>query len=70
VLTLCARVCGRYGTAETFFRPNLSPDELFEVVAQVLTQSTDRDCLSGYGAIVYVLTPDRLIVREILGRQD
>jgi hypothetical protein len=24
----------------------------------------------GYGAIIYILTPDRLIVREILGRQD
>ena len=59
-----------YGTAETFFRPNLEPDELFEVMAQVLTQSTDRDCLSGYGAIIYILTPTRLIVREILGRQD
>ena len=32
-----------------------NPDELFEVVAQTLMASTDRDCLSGWGAIVHVM---------------
>lgn len=59
-----------YGTCETFYRPNLEPDELFEVMAQCILSSTDRDCLSGYGAIVYILTPDKLIVREVEGRHD
>ena len=59
-----------YGVCESFYRPNLEPDELFEVMAQCIVNATDRDCLSGYGALVYILTPDRLIVREVEGRHD
>lgn len=59
-----------YGTCETFFKPNLGPEELYEVMAQCLIQATDRDCLSGNGGVVFILTPDRLIVREIKGRHD
>jgi 20S proteasome subunit beta 3 len=59
-----------YGVCETFFKPNLEPDELFEVMTQCIVQATDRDCLSGYGATVYILTPDRLIIREVEGRHD
>jgi 20S proteasome subunit beta 3 len=59
-----------YGVCESFFRPNLGPDELCEVMAQCILNATDRDCLSGYGAVIYILTPDRLIVREVEGRHD
>jgi 20S proteasome subunit beta 3 len=59
-----------YGTCETLFRPNLNPDELFEVISQCLINATDRDCLSGWGGVVYILTPDRLIIRELVTRQD
>ena len=59
-----------YGTCESFYKPNLGPDELYEVMAQSLISATDRDCLSGYGAVIYILTPDRLIVREVEGRAD
>ena len=43
------------GPAETFYRPNLKPEELTEVIAQVLLSGIDRDILSGWGAVVYVL---------------
>jgi 20S proteasome subunit beta 3 len=59
-----------YGVCETFYKPDLGPDELSEVMAQCIVQATDRDCLSGYGATIYILTPDRLIVREVQGRHD
>ena len=59
-----------FGVCEAFYRPNLEPEELFEVMARSLLNAADRDCLSGYGAKVYILTPDRLIVREIEGRHD
>jgi 20S proteasome subunit beta 3 len=38
-----------YGTSETLYRPDLSPEDLFETVAQVLLASMDRDALSGWG---------------------
>ena len=31
------------------------PDELFETVAQCLLSGVDRDALSGWGGIVYVM---------------
>jgi 20S proteasome subunit beta 3 len=31
------------------------PDELFETLSQCLLSGVDRDALSGWGAIVYVM---------------
>ncbi len=43
------------GCAESFFKPTYKPDELEEVLAQVLVSGCDRDALSGWGGIVYTL---------------
>ena len=45
-----------YGMCEQLYRPNLGPEELYEVIVQALIQATDRDCLSGYGSLVYILS--------------
>jgi 20S proteasome subunit beta 3 len=47
-----------YGTAESLWRPQLQPDELVRVCGQAFTAALERDCLSGYGTIVYLLTLD------------
>ena len=44
-----------YGMCETLYRPNLDPDELFETVSQCLMSAVDRDCLSGWGGVVYIV---------------
>jgi 20S proteasome subunit beta 3 len=44
-----------YGICETFYRPNLEPDDLFETVSQCLLSGVDRDALSGWGAVVYIM---------------
>ena len=31
------------------------PEELFETVSQALLSGQDRDCLAGWGAVVYVM---------------
>ena len=31
------------------------PDDLFETVSQALLNAVDRDCLSGWGAVVHVM---------------
>jgi 20S proteasome subunit beta 3 len=59
-----------YGTCETFFKEDMNEEELFETISQCLMAAVDRDCLSGWGGIVYVLTPERMIVRRLKGRQD
>eukprot|EP00599_Poterioochromonas_sp_BG-1_P002075 CAMPEP_0173140412 /NCGR_PEP_ID=MMETSP1105-20130129/4874_1 /TAXON_ID=2985 /ORGANISM="Ochromonas sp., Strain BG-1" /LENGTH=181 /DNA_ID=CAMNT_0014053401 /DNA_START=40 /DNA_END=582 /DNA_ORIENTATION=+ len=37
-----------YGTCESLFRPDLSPEELFEVLSQCMLAAVDRDALSGW----------------------
>jgi 20S proteasome subunit beta 3 len=59
-----------YGMAESFFRPNLPPDELFEVLAQSLLSSVERDALTGWGGVVHIITKDGIVTRELKGRQD
>lgn len=59
-----------YGTCEAFYKPDLNPDELFEVISQCIANATDRDCLSGTEYIVYILTPNELIIKEVIGRPD
>jgi 20S proteasome subunit beta 3 len=47
-----------YGTAEALWEPNLSPSDLVRVCGEAFLAALERDCLSGYGAIVYLLMPD------------
>ena len=58
------------GVAETYYRPNLEPEQLFDVVSNCLLSALDRDSLSGWGAYVYVLTPSELTVRSLKTRMD
>ena len=59
-----------YGVAETFYKPNMGPEELYTTISNCLLSALDRDSLSGWGAYVYILTPDELIVRALKTRQD
>ena len=58
------------GCCEAFYKPDMGPEELFEVISNCLLSALDRDSLSGWGAYVYILTPDELIVRALKTRQD
>lgn len=58
------------GTCETFYKPNLGPDELFETVSQSLLAALDRDSISGWGAVVHIITKDGVITKELDGRMD
>ena len=59
-----------YGVCETFYKPNLEPEALFEVISNCLLSALDRDSLSGWGAKVYLLTPTELTVRSLKTRMD
>jgi 20S proteasome subunit beta 3 len=59
-----------YGMAESFYRPNLSPDELKEVLSQCLLSSVDRDAITGWGGVVHIITKDGITTHELKGRQD
>mmetsp|Transcript_913 Transcript_913/g.1983 ORF Transcript_913/g.1983 Transcript_913/m.1983 type:complete len:206 (-) Transcript_913:59-676(-) len=68
-------VCGTsaeslLGTCETFYQPGLGPDDLFETISQCLLSALDRDCLSGWGAEVYILTPSGITHKTLKARMD
>ncbi|KAH9919981.1 N-terminal nucleophile aminohydrolase [Epithele typhae] len=59
-----------FGVAEGLWEPDLEPEDLFETCAQTLMNAVDRDAYSGWGAVVYVLTKDKVIKRTLKGRMD
>lgn len=44
-----------FGMCESLWEPDLEPEELFEVISQALMNAVDRDALSGWGAVVYIV---------------
>ncbi|GAA0151862.1 protease [Lithospermum erythrorhizon] len=48
----------------------VAAEELFETISQALLSSVDRDCLSGWGGHVYVVTPMEVTEKILKGRMD
>jgi len=59
-----------HGMCESLFQPDLEPDDLFEVLSQCLLSAVDRDALSGWGAVVHIITPEGVMVKNLRCRQD
>lgn len=59
-----------YGICESIWRPNMNPDELFQCTAKALISAVERDSISGWGGIVYIITKDKVIIKEIKTRMD
>jgi len=58
------------GMCESLYKPDMNPDELFETLAQALLCSVDRDAISGWGGVVYIITDKGVTVKELKGRMD
>jgi 20S proteasome subunit beta 3 len=71
-----AFVCGGaasnslYGTAEALWKPDLEPEELAHVCGKAFQSALERDCLSGYGSVVYLITKDGIIEYDLASRND
>lgn len=68
-------VCGTcsenlYGVCEALFEPDMEPEDLFETLSQSLLASVDRDALSGWGAVVHIITKDGVMTKHLKTRQD
>jgi len=59
-----------HGMCETLYKPNMEPEELFETLSQCLLAAVDRDALSGWGAVIHILTKDGLTTKHLKARQD
>uniref|UniRef100_A0A7S4PGD9 Proteasome subunit beta n=1 Tax=Paramoeba aestuarina TaxID=180227 RepID=A0A7S4PGD9_9EUKA len=59
-----------YGLCESLYKPDMGPEETFEVVSQSLLAAVNRDAYSGWGASVYIIEKGKTTVRQIKGRVD
>ncbi|WRT66494.1 uncharacterized protein IL334_003453 [Kwoniella shivajii] len=59
-----------YGVAEGLWEPDLEPEDLFETISQTLLNAVDRDALSGWGAVVHIITHKEVITRTLRARMD
>ena len=57
---VCSGVASKsmHGTAEALWQPDLEPEELVRVCGRAFLSALERDCLSGYGAIIYLIVPN------------
>jgi 20S proteasome subunit beta 3 len=53
------------GLCEALWRPDLPPEELWQVAARCLLGALERDCLSGAGAVVHLITADGITSYEL-----
>ena len=58
------------GVCESMYKPGLEPEELFEVISQCLLAASGRDCLSGWGGVVHVITKEGVTTRTLRSRMD
>lgn len=58
------------GMCESLYRKDMGPEELFETISQCIMSATDRNAITGNGAVVHVITKEGVITRELKGRQD
>ncbi len=59
-----------YGTAEALWKPDMGPMELAEVCGKAFQSALERDCLSGYGILVYLITKDGIAEFDLASRND
>ncbi|TDL18972.1 20S proteasome subunit beta 3 [Rickenella mellea] len=59
-----------FGVAEGLWEPDLEWEDLFETISQTLMNAVDRDAFSGWGGIVHIITPDKVITRTLKARMD
>lgn len=59
-----------YGMCESLWEPDMNAEQLFERISQSLVNACDRDAISGWGAVVYVIEKDKVTVKTVKTRMD
>ena len=61
---------GLFGVCESFWKPEMSEKELFKIVSKCINFTTNRDCLSGWGAIIHIITENKVVSKKLEFRTD
>ncbi|CAJ1946381.1 unnamed protein product [Cylindrotheca closterium] len=59
-----------YGTAEALWKPDMDKDQLLRACGEAFQSALERDCLSGYGSLVYLITKDGITEYDLAHRND
>jgi 20S proteasome subunit beta 3 len=59
-----------YGTAEALWRPDMDEEELVQTCGKAFQSALERDCLSGYGSLVYLISKGGIIEYDLVNRND
>mmetsp|Transcript_59193 Transcript_59193/g.53327 ORF Transcript_59193/g.53327 Transcript_59193/m.53327 type:complete len:205 (+) Transcript_59193:71-685(+) len=59
-----------YGICENLWNKDMEDKDLFETISQAQLSATDRDCLAGWGSVVYLIKNNSVTVTELKARQD
>ena len=54
-----------YALLESYHRKDIEADEMGDIIGNILVSGVDRDILSGWGAVTYVLTEDKLDIKSL-----
>ena len=54
-----------YGLCEAYNRSNISETEMSDIIGNIIVSGCDRDILSGWGALTYRLTPEKLEIKQL-----
>jgi 20S proteasome subunit beta 3 len=57
-----------FGTAEAPWKPDLTLEELVQVCGNAFLSALERDCLSGCGAILCLITQDGITEHDLASR--
>jgi len=61
---------GLYGMCETLWKPDMSKDELFRIICKCISFTTNRNCLSGMGANVHIISKKKITSKKFELRLD
>jgi 20S proteasome subunit beta 3 len=61
---------GLYGTCESLWKPNMSEKELFQVISKCINFASNRDCLNGWGANIFIIKKNETVCKKLEFRID
>mmetsp|Transcript_47636 Transcript_47636/g.112371 ORF Transcript_47636/g.112371 Transcript_47636/m.112371 type:complete len:202 (-) Transcript_47636:742-1347(-) len=59
-----------YGICENYWKPGMEPEELFKTISNCLILGSNRDCLSGWGGMVHIISTNGVETKSLKTRMD
>ena len=54
-----------YALCESYYKKDISENEMSDIIGNIVVSGVDRDIMSGWGAMTYVLTPEKVEIKQL-----